>query len=42
MDWTAIAAKLRSMGVARFVLEHDNPSDQIRFATRSIATAKTF
>jgi len=41
MDWAAISAKLRAMGVARYVLEHDNPSDHIRFATRSIATAQT-
>lgn len=42
MDWTAISAKLKEIGVPRYVLEHDNPSDQTRFATRSVATAKSF
>lgn len=37
IDWPPILAALRAAGVGRFVLEHDNPSDATRFATRSIA-----
>lgn len=37
MDWNAITAALRSAGTDLFVVEHDNPSDWDRFATRSIA-----
>ncbi len=40
VDWTGIMAALRAVGCKHFVLEHDNPSDHVRFATRSIAAAK--
>ena len=40
LDWGAIAAALGTTGVRYFVLEHDNPSDDKRFAERSIAGAK--
>jgi sugar phosphate isomerase/epimerase len=33
---------LRLHGVSNFVLEHDNPSDDKRFATRALASAKTY
>lgn len=33
---------LRGHGVNFFVLEHDNPSDDKRFATRALASAKTY
>lgn len=33
---------LRGHGVNYFVLEHDNPSDDKRFATRALASAKTY
>ena len=33
-------AALRGIGVKHFVMEHDNPTDDARFATRSIASAK--
>jgi sugar phosphate isomerase/epimerase len=42
VDWKTLVAALRKIGVRHFVMEHDNPKDDARFATRSIATAKTF
>ena len=42
VDWPAIMAALRGIGVRHFVMEHDNPSDHTRFATRAIASAKGF
>lgn len=42
VDWRAIMAALRAIGVRHFVMEHDNPSDHARFATRSIAAAQEF
>jgi sugar phosphate isomerase/epimerase len=41
VDWAGLMAALRAIGVKHFVMEHDNPKDDVRFATRSIATAKT-
>jgi sugar phosphate isomerase/epimerase len=41
LDWQSLYAKIRAKTKATyFVMEHDNPSDLERFATRSIATAK--
>ena len=40
MDWPAIMAALRSAGCRHFVMEHDNPSDDKRFARRSIDAAR--
>ncbi|MBE3637991.1 sugar phosphate isomerase/epimerase family protein [Mangrovicoccus algicola] len=42
MDWPALMAALRGIGVELFVMEHDKPSDATRFATRSIDAFKTF
>lgn len=42
MDWAAIHAALQAAGVDHYVLEHDNPKDDTRFATRSLASAKDF
>jgi len=42
VDWPAIMAALRKIGVRHFVMEHDNPKDDARFATRSIASANSF
>lgn len=42
VDWPAIIAALRAAGVTHFVMEHDNPKDHTRFATRSIAAVKAF
>lgn len=41
MDWPAIHAALQAAGVNHYVVEHDNPSDHKRFATRSLATLQT-
>lgn len=41
MDWRAIMAALRAADCRYLVMEHDNPSDDRRFATRAIAAAKT-
>lgn len=42
MDWSTIAPAMQSAGVQRYILEHDNPSDPERFASRSFATVKDF
>jgi sugar phosphate isomerase/epimerase len=42
VDWRAIHAALVAAGVKYFVMEHDNPSDDRRFATNSLAAAKGF
>ena len=40
VDWKTIMAALKTAGCKHFVLEHDNPSDPKRFATRSAAYVK--
>jgi sugar phosphate isomerase/epimerase len=42
MDWAAIHAALQSAGVDHYVVEHDNPSDDARFAQRSLAAVSRF
>lgn len=43
LDWPAIMQALRERTAAKlFVMEHDNPSDAKRFATRSLASAQQF
>ena len=42
MDWPAIMAALGKTGARYFVMEHDNPKDDRRFATRSIEAARNF
>ena len=42
MDWAAIVPALSRAGVGYLIMEHDNPSDDERFAGRSIATASSF
>lgn len=42
MDWAAIHAALKSTGVEHYVVEHDNPSDDARFAQRSLAAVLKF
>lgn len=37
LDWPAIASALGKTGVRHLVAEHDNPADDRRFATRSMA-----
>jgi sugar phosphate isomerase/epimerase len=42
MDWAAIHAALQAAGVDHYVVEHDNPSDDARFARRSLAAVQSF
>ena len=42
MDWAAIHAALKDAGVDHYVAEHDNPKDDKRFATRSLAAMQSF
>jgi sugar phosphate isomerase/epimerase len=42
VDWKGLIAALRGVGCKHFIMEHDNPSDHHRFATRSLASAKTY
>lgn len=42
MDWAAIHAALQRAGVDHYVVEHDNPKDDKRFATRSLASIQKF
>ncbi len=42
MDWKHIMSLLRGASVELFVIEHDNPSDYNRFASRSIEAYRTF
>ncbi|MFT3972389.1 MAG: sugar phosphate isomerase/epimerase [Amaricoccus sp.] len=40
MDWKALVAALKGGRVKVFVMEHDNPKDDRRFATTSLANAE--
>jgi sugar phosphate isomerase/epimerase len=42
VDWKVLMTALRGIGVKHFVMEHDNPSDHHRFATRALASVKTY
>lgn len=42
MDWSKINDALAKVGVTHLVVEHDNPSDDARFAKRSLETIKSF
>ena len=42
LDWAAIKPAMDAAGVNRYVVEHDNPSDHKRMATRSLASVKAF
>ena len=42
MDWAGIHTALQATGVDNYVVEHANPNDDVRFATRSLASAKAF
>jgi sugar phosphate isomerase/epimerase len=42
LDWPAIHGALKSTGVDHYVIEHDNPSDDARFAQRSLAAVLKF
>jgi sugar phosphate isomerase/epimerase len=40
MNWAAIKPALDAAGISYFVVEHDNPKDHKRLATRSLASIK--
>lgn len=42
VDWAPIKAAIDATGVKRMVAEHDNPNDDTRFATRSLAAMSAF
>lgn len=42
MDWRAIVPAIDASSARYLVMEHDNPSDDARFARRSIAAANAF
>ena len=42
VDWKAAMPALLKTGAAHYAVEHDNPNDLERFATRSIASARQF
>ena len=42
VDWKTIMAALRAAGCKHLVIEHDNPSDDARFARRSVTSAKSY
>jgi sugar phosphate isomerase/epimerase len=42
VDWKALLEALRPRGIRHFVMEHDNPADDARFARRSLAAAKSY
>lgn len=42
MDWNAIKPAMDAAGVTRYVIEHDNPNDHARMATRSMASVQAF
>ena len=42
MDWPAIKAEMDAAGVSRYVIEHDNPNDHKRMASRSLASVQAF
>jgi sugar phosphate isomerase/epimerase len=42
VDWAGLMAALRATPCGIFVLEHDNPSDDRRFAERSLAAVKGY
>lgn len=41
VDWPKLMATLRETPARYFIMEHDNPKDDERFASRSIRSAKT-
>ena len=41
MDWSALMGAARQTSAQHFVMEHDNPSDHHRFASRSLTSART-
>ncbi len=42
LDWQALMDASREAGAKHFVMEHDNPNDDARFARRSLAAARSY
>lgn len=42
LDWGSIHAALQAHGIDHYVVEHDNPNDHHRLATRAIASISAF
>ncbi|MCC7320692.1 MAG: sugar phosphate isomerase/epimerase [Rubellimicrobium sp.] len=42
IDWAPVRAAIKALGIGHLVLEHDNPGDGRRFATRSLATVSAW
>ena len=42
VDWAELMVALRGTACENFVMEHDNPADHGRFASRSITSAKGY
>lgn len=42
VDWKELMAVLRRTGARHFIMEHDNPADDARFARRSLVAARTY
>lgn len=42
MPWPVLAARLSQVGCTHWIMEHDNPSDDARFARHAIASARGF
>ena len=42
MDWAALMGAARQTSAQYFVMEHDNPSDHMRFASRALASVKSY
>ena len=42
VEWAPIHAALQTAGVNRYIIEHDNPNDHQRFATRSLNAVTAF
>ncbi len=40
MDWPSLFAAARAAKVQHFIMEHDNPTDHVRFATQSFHAAR--
>ncbi len=42
MDWSGLSAAFATTPAKHFVMEHDNPSDDERFASRALASAQSY
>lgn len=42
MDWSALYAEIKALNIPHLIVEHDNPSDHRRFASRSLTALRAF